>query len=194
MLNVGNWKQKAGLMALGSVFTFIGMLFTIGMLPTVTAQRDKFGDIECTSLTVVNGEGQEAVKINADSGYGEVSMYGKNGEKGIWMSSLVGGIIRVNGSDGDMCAMLSAIGGRGSFIVCGSDGEERGGLDVGEHGGRVWVYGNDGEWRGGLAADERGGRVFVCGSDGKKRGAIGVSPSDYRAINLWDKHGNRIAH
>ena len=39
MFNTGNWKQKAGLMALGSVFTIIGMLFAIGMLPSVTAQK-----------------------------------------------------------------------------------------------------------------------------------------------------------
>ena len=56
MFNTGNWKQKAGLMALGSVFTIIGMLFAIGMLPSVTAQKDKFGDIECTSVTLVNSE------------------------------------------------------------------------------------------------------------------------------------------
>ena len=68
MLNVGNWKQKAGLMALGSVFTIIGMQFTIGLLPSVTAQRDTFGDIECTSLTVVNGKGEEAIKLEATAG------------------------------------------------------------------------------------------------------------------------------
>lgn len=42
-----NWKQKAGLMALGSVFTIIGML-----LSPISAQKDKFGDIECTSLKI----------------------------------------------------------------------------------------------------------------------------------------------
>ena len=54
MFNTGSWKQKAGLMALGSVFTIIGMLFAIGMLPSVTAQRDKFGDIECTQVTLID--------------------------------------------------------------------------------------------------------------------------------------------
>ena len=62
MFNAGNWKQKAGLMGSHSVFTIIGMLFAIrmfapGTVQPVTAQRDKFGDIECTSLKVVDADG-----------------------------------------------------------------------------------------------------------------------------------------
>ena len=46
MLNTGNWKQKAGLMGLGSVFTIVGLLFAIGMLPSVTAAMgiNEYGD------------------------------------------------------------------------------------------------------------------------------------------------------
>ena len=42
-----NWKHKLGLMALGSIFTIIGML-----LSPISAQKEKFGEIECERLTV----------------------------------------------------------------------------------------------------------------------------------------------
>lgn len=42
-----NWKQKAGLMALGSIFTIIGML-----LSPISAQKDTFREIQCEKLTV----------------------------------------------------------------------------------------------------------------------------------------------
>ena len=51
MFSTSKWKQRAGLTALGSIFTIIGMFFAIEFLPSVTAQKDKFPDIECTSLT-----------------------------------------------------------------------------------------------------------------------------------------------
>lgn len=47
MFNTTSWKEKAGLMALGSFFTIIGL-----MLSPITAEQDKFGEIECESLKV----------------------------------------------------------------------------------------------------------------------------------------------
>ena len=47
MLNA-TWKQKAGLMALGSIFTIVGMLLS----PLKAQQNYKFGEIECESLKV----------------------------------------------------------------------------------------------------------------------------------------------
>lgn len=46
MFSTTTWKQKAGLMALGSIFTIIGML-----LSPISAQKDKLGEIECEFLT-----------------------------------------------------------------------------------------------------------------------------------------------
>ncbi len=56
------WKQKAGLMALGSIFTIIGML-----LSPITAQQDKFGDIECTSLKIGSGLEDAFILISKQS-------------------------------------------------------------------------------------------------------------------------------
>ena len=48
------WKQKAGLMALGSVFTIIGMLFTIRMFPPVAVQpRSRHRETNSALLSVL---------------------------------------------------------------------------------------------------------------------------------------------
>lgn len=83
MFNTGSWKQKAGLMALGSVFTIIGMLFAFGMLPSVTAQRDKLGDIECTKLTLIDAlTGKTTAKLETDEHGGLLYLYGANDNRG----------------------------------------------------------------------------------------------------------------
>ena len=49
----------------------IGMLASSVFIPNLFAQRDKFGEIECTKLTVVDERG--SVKI----GLGGVAIFGK---------------------------------------------------------------------------------------------------------------------
>ena len=84
MFNTGSWKQKAGLMALGSVFTIIGMLFAIGMLPSVTAQRDKFGEIECTKLTLIDPlTGKITAELRTDVHGGLLYLFGSNENRGM---------------------------------------------------------------------------------------------------------------
>ena len=83
MFNTGSWKQKAGLMALGSVFTIIGMLFAFGMLPSVTAQRNKFQEIECTKLTLIDSvTGKTTAKLETDEHGGLLYLYGANDNRG----------------------------------------------------------------------------------------------------------------
>ena len=55
MCSIQNWKVKRAYAGFGCLF---GSICTImGMLASpVTAQKDKFGEIECTNLTVVDGE------------------------------------------------------------------------------------------------------------------------------------------
>ncbi len=82
MFRIQNWKQALGLMALGSVFTFVGML-----LSPVTAQRDKYGEIECTKLTIVDSKGNERVLLTNE---GFIKIENENGT----VSSIRGGDIR----------------------------------------------------------------------------------------------------
>lgn len=70
MSNKTNWAEKACLMALGSIFTIIGL-----MLSPITAQQDKdnkFGHIECASLSINLSEGEADGLIICDANDNEL--------------------------------------------------------------------------------------------------------------------------
>ncbi len=161
MFNTGSWKQKAGLMALGSVFTIIGMLFAFGMLPSVTAQRDKFGDIECTKLTLIDAlTGKTTAKLETDEHGGLLYLYGANDNRGgaKLTVDLHGGklIMFSNEKVGD--AHVSAM------------------LRTSEEGtGSCAVWHKNGAWTS-ISATENGGYVSIYGSNPKKLlASIGVT-------------------
>ena len=96
-------NTKYNLVISGLVGGVIGSLFTALLVSPVTAQRDKFGEIECRSLRVVDKHGQARVLLTTelfdmanDFSSGElwvmilgtrigayVVTYGKNGEAGV---------------------------------------------------------------------------------------------------------------
>lgn len=135
MFNTGNWKHKAGLMALGSIFTIIGMLFAIGFLPSVTAQRDKFGDIECTSLSVdAKGKGRVVIKAGEEGGY--IMISDEHGKPGTLISI---GSVSIRSAGGKSASLSSGFVG-----VSSNDGKLSASLDVDKRGGRVNVRGKRG--------------------------------------------------
>ena len=64
-------SNKLSYIALGGLLILIGRLASRVFMPILFAQRGKFGEIECTSLTVVDERG--SVKI----GLGSVAVFGK---------------------------------------------------------------------------------------------------------------------
>ena len=150
MFNTGSWKQKAGLMALGSVFTIIGMMFAIGMLPSVTAQRDKFGDIECTKLTLVDSlTGKTTAKLETDEHGGLLYLFGSKQNRGA--AKLVvdknGGRLFMfsnenKGSTHISAALLTSEDGTGSFGVHHKNGGKTF-MSATENGGYVSIYGSN---------------------------------------------------
>ena len=62
-------RNKLSYITLGGLLMLIGMLASSVFMPSLFAQRDKFGEIECTSLTVVDG--------------GYVAVTGKDGESAV---------------------------------------------------------------------------------------------------------------
>ena len=132
------WKQKLGLMALGSIFTIIGMLFVIGILPSVTAQRDKFGDIECTSLRVVDVDGRARVMLITNERGGLVGASGKDGNSMVGLTIAEGGgMVEVHGKDGKLAASVSVTERGGMVVARGKDGESAVGLSIDEELGGV---------------------------------------------------------
>ena len=76
MFSKEHWQIKLVYAGFGALLLFMGML-----LSPVTAQRDKFGEIECTSLTVVDPKtGKSGVSLRVDEDGGFISAHGKDGK------------------------------------------------------------------------------------------------------------------
>lgn len=200
MFRIQNWTQALGLMALGSVFTIIGTL-----LSPVAAQRDKFGEIECTALNIVDsngivsvavGEGKNGgfvrlfdkekstvTKLNFD-GYGQVecrsvSVVDGNGDGQVALWSVFsGGRVDVFNNDGLSQATLRVTKHGGHIIANGYDGNASADLHVTEHGGRLDVFGTDRLAKVSLHATEEGGLVDIWDN------ADGVSKAELREAEL----------
>ena len=113
-------RNKLSYLALGGLLMLIGMLASSVFMPSLFAQRDKFGDIECTSLTVVDG--------------GQVVVYGKDGESRAWLSVAEdGGSVGVHGKDVKSGARLSVDEHGGSVSVYGK-GDGKAGMGINEYG------------------------------------------------------------
>ena len=58
-------RNKLSYIALGGLLMLIGMLASSVFMPNLFADRDKFGDIECTGLRVVNDRGEMVVELRS---------------------------------------------------------------------------------------------------------------------------------
>lgn len=115
-------NTKHYLVISGIVGGVIGSLLTAVLVSPVTAQRDKFGEIECRKLTVVDEEGMPIVKLT-DMRFGpRVIIYGKDFKPKV--------AIGVN--DGDHGG-VEVLGDYNSGVTLGID----------EYGGFVEVSGKD---------------------------------------------------
>ena len=75
-----NFRQKLVYTALGGGLMLIGMLLTT--ITPLTAQKDVFGDITCSSLTVVDKEGNAVIDLKSNENGGVVEVYDKDGKDG----------------------------------------------------------------------------------------------------------------
>ena len=144
MFQIQNWKAKLAYAGFGCLFgsfcTIIGMLAS-----PVTAQRDKFGEIECTKLTVVDERGNARIELGTheipetgeDSAH--VYVYGKDGELRIGLvvvEELANVFVKGDGGLASVTATDSA-----GFVRIAGKGTIDGAVISGdEHGGRVQVW------------------------------------------------------
>ena len=61
MFSREHWQIKLAYAGFGALLLFMGML-----LSPVTAQRDRFGEIECSKLRVVDADGNTRVVLTTD--------------------------------------------------------------------------------------------------------------------------------
>ena len=146
MINMTNWKQKLGLMALGSVFTIIGML-----LSPITAQQDKkFRDIECETLTTqwiqVYDPNSPEMYTSIDGGKMNLRNSKRNNSVYITTAGRWGSIAISDGDDGakDYYGLVRiGIDKHGGYVVSSGKGKSKGraGMGINEKGnGAVSTY------------------------------------------------------
>lgn len=112
-----NWKAALACSALGSYFTILGMLVS-----PLEADRDKFGEIECTKLTVVGDKGIPLIELNSNHRRGSILVNHENENFGYvfigvdyWIRSQ-GGFISVVGRNGENAMLgISDYGGFASM-------------------------------------------------------------------------------
>lgn len=131
---------------------------------------DKFGEIECTSLKVVDAGGKASVLLTTDEHGGDVAIFGKDGISTASLSiSESGGRIDATGDvtgNYDLAAASLGIGESGGFVhATGKKGTVMVRLSTTEHGGGVAASGKDGELVLFSIGGEHGGQVGVTGNE-----------------------------
>ena len=102
----------------GAVLTMaVCSFFPLG----VQSQSDRFGEITCEKLTVINSEGETAVVLNSNRLGGYVDVWGKDAYAGMAIGSEHGGRVSVSGKGGAFAKMQITSDG-GTVNVSGRNG------------------------------------------------------------------------
>ena len=189
MFSSQDWQIKLVYAGFGFLFAVIGML-----LSPVTAQRDKFGEIECTGLKVVDADGETVVMLSGYENGGVVTVYGKvklddSEELSDDIKALQRAVSVLNAPRPQVTIGIIKTGGY--VDVCGNDGESKATLGCGEYGGRAAVQGNEGKSRASLSISEYGGLVSATGKDGKDEkpsAGLGID-EDGGIVFTMDRYG-----
>ena len=98
----------------GIVGGVIGSVLTALLISPATAQKDKFSEIECTSLTVVDETGRQNVVITGGELGGRVTVNNRDGKSVVdLLNHHFGGIIVVSGGRKNVAQR----GGKGKVVV-----------------------------------------------------------------------------
>ena len=166
-----------------------GFLFALGtIISPIIAERTKFGEVECTKLTVVNRDGDPVVVLSAGvlgMGCGEIHVYGA--------SHGIGGSIAIHhGQEIDTSVWIHA-DIDSSFVVVGPDRGSKVWLSSHKKsGGSVVVNNKNGSAT--MEVDEYGGRLDVrdTGKYGKSLAGIGINKYGNGVVQTWKKNGEPL--
>ena len=119
-----NTREKFRYMAFGGALVFLGMVGA--MMSPLTAEKDKFGAIECTRLTVVDENGGAMVRLTTDEDGGFVYALGKDGLSGAWLGTTEhGGHVQVNGKGEGKAVMSINEYGNGAVSTLDKNGNRQ---------------------------------------------------------------------
>ena len=160
-------------MVLGAVIMLVGLAVGAIVSPPLIAQHNGvFGEIQCTSLTVVDNMGKTAVELYSSEGLANgIVIYNKQGNSAVVLRSTEdSNVVALAGKQGNSAiGLLSHEDVGNSLTICNKQGEE------------VVM----------LHSTEYGGRVDVLNNQAKPRAVMGVNEYGNGAVSTWDKNGYR---
>lgn len=209
MFNSQHWQIKLVYAGFGGFLMLIGML-----LSPVTAQRDKFGHIECTSLTILDARNNTFGRFGSDQNGGYVMVWGKDqGKKITGVAQLLadqnGGRLDVFGNgDYSTNSLLRVhegrasvrVGSNGGGVVSATDGEKHGKRGYlmddrigvwGKGGGAAVLTVNKiGVWGKASGEKENGSAQLTVNANGGRLDVYGIVDNQARATVQVNAHGN----
>lgn len=206
-----NTKQKLAYIAIGGLLVATGMIIS-----PLNAQKEKFGEIECTKLSVADEDGtprvvlvagdyydpstdeNAAILIYAADFYRTVSVRstGKEGERSNRAElEAIGGIVGVNidGNNGDASVMISSDEFGGRVNIQNNEGEMVGLFGANPDGGSVTIINNDQRTVGKFQASSAGGICNVRGNDGESMAFLSITERGGGLVAVLDKDGDYLA-
>ena len=159
-----NHGQKCFYTALGAVIMLIGMGAGAIVSPPLIAQRgDALGDLECTSLTVVNMSGEPAIVLRADEALGNgVVIHNPAGAPAVlFVADETGNSVAVADKLGEPAVLLRTSELANRVIVRNPAGKDGIRLSAGKVANRVTVYNPEETNAVQLYADEVTNRVSI---------------------------------
>ena len=105
------FTHKLTYISLGGLLMLIGMMASSVFMPNLVAQRNRFGEIECTKLTVTSPKdaGERVVLATGTDDAGLIRIFDKNRTPRITMDqNVIGGGVRVFGKDGSRRVTMTA--------------------------------------------------------------------------------------
>ena len=185
-----SYKQKLAYIALGGVLMLTGMIASSVLIPSLFAQhdKDKFGEIECTGLTVVNEDGEGIVYIGLAS-HDRTERMGtiRVGDSVKIFGSEKGGTIEVT-SIGYNAIFKDRVKIYGNTINLDNLGSSRVFTTLGSYGVETSDLGSNSAARFGI--DEYGGYLQVKGRS-KGYAIMGINEKGNGAMSTYDKNGYR---
>ena len=160
-------KQKFFFMVISAVLGVTILLIGMVVSPT-TAQKDTFGEITCTGLTVL----------------------GQDGKKRVRLRDFLGGAVEVWDEDDNISATIYAA--FPDVSVYGKDAKGNASLGIDKDGvGHISVVNRNGAYGVVLGIDEHGGVINVCNNEGRKQATMDVNKFGTGVVSTWDKHGDK---
>ena len=189
--------MKHYLVISGIVGGIIGSVLTALLISPAKAHRDKFGEIECTRLAIVDAEGNERILLSTN--LSEHVLSHKVTAQGVRVSDTkvrvlgteYGGRVQVYDEDGATVVLLDSDKLGGYITVSGKDGISGVQLKNLEHGGFIGASGKNAVSGVSLGLREHGGFVDVKGKNAIPSVLLGIDEHGNGAVSTWDKNGYR---